>query len=135
MSDSKETVLTKAKNLLAAFINFASLWLPLLSCQYRGMESISLPHVPYAQLPTEARTLLHIFAVAAITRYDLSCPSPRELAPRLETVWNEKGLALADISDAHRMTDLFKSRSVFLLNNQTGQAMGINHADKPNDRA
>jgi hypothetical protein len=112
-----------------------SLWLPLLSCQYQGMESILLPHVPFAQLPTEARTLLHIFAVAAIARYNLVYPNLRELAPRIETVWNEKGLALAAISDAHRMTAFFKSNSAFLLNNQTGQAIGINHAGELKDGA
>jgi len=99
------------------------------------MESISLLHVPFAQLPGEARTLLHIFAVAAIARYDFVCASPLELAPRVETMWNEKGLALGDISDAHRMTALFKSYSAFLLSNQTGQAIGINHADELNDGA
>jgi hypothetical protein len=63
------------------------------------MEIMSSPHLPFAQLPTEARTLLYIFAVAAIAHYDFICPTRPELAPWLETVWNENRLAFADLSN------------------------------------
>lgn len=99
------------------------------------METISLSHVPFAQLPSEARTLLHIFAMATVARYSFVRPTPQELAPRLETLWNDDRLAPTDLSDPRRMTLLFKSNSAFLLNSLTRQAPGINLADELNGGA
>jgi hypothetical protein len=99
------------------------------------MKTVPQSHVPFAQLPAEARTLLYVFAVATIARYTFVCPTSRELAPRLETIWNTNGLVLANVSDPCLMTAIFKCNSAFLLNSLTWLTPEINLADELNGGA
>jgi hypothetical protein len=80
------------------------------------MNSITLPHVPFAELPVEARALFSINAMAAVARYGAQPPEQSELTPLLETIWNGNRLRIKDLSDPFRMTTLLKTElaSVFL---------------------
>jgi hypothetical protein len=80
------------------------------------MVTTSTFHVPFAELPAEARALLFINALAAVARYGALSPKQSELTPGLETIWNGNRLCLKDLSDPFRMTALLKTEftSVFL---------------------
>jgi hypothetical protein len=79
------------------------------------MNTLSLSHIPFAELPVEARALLFINALAAGARYGAQPPEQSELAPVLETIWNGNRLRLKDLSDPFGMTALLKTElaSVF----------------------
>jgi hypothetical protein len=66
-------------------------------------------HVPFAELPSEARALLFIFALAAVPRYVAQPPKRSELTPILESIWNRNRLCLSDFADPFRMTALLKT--------------------------
>jgi hypothetical protein len=73
------------------------------------MKNASASHVPFAQLPIEARVLFAIYASAALARY---CSTPLAmftLAAELDAVWNANRLILCDLSDPCRMTALLES--------------------------
>lgn len=80
------------------------------------MKSITLPHVPFAELPVEAHALLFINALGAVARYGAQRPERSKLTPVLETIWNGNRLCLKDLSDPFRITALLKTEfaSVFL---------------------
>lgn len=65
-------------------------------------------HVPFAELPVEARALLFLFAFSVNARFDVRPPTPGELTPVLERIWNDSELCLVDLSDPNRLTQLFK---------------------------
>ncbi|MGA1984050.1 MAG: hypothetical protein ABSG84_16495 [Acidobacteriaceae bacterium] len=65
--------------------------------------------VPFAELPSEARALLSIFAQAAAARYVAHPLKQSELTPLLETVWNRNRLCLKDLADPFRMTALLET--------------------------
>ena len=69
----------------------------------------SISHVPFAELPVEARALISINAMAAVARYGAQPPKQSELTPVLETIWNGNRLRLKDLSDPFRMTALLKT--------------------------
>jgi hypothetical protein len=73
------------------------------------MNTISLSHIPFAELPVEARALFSIIALAAVARNGAQPPEQSELTPLLETIWNGNRLSLKDLSDPFRMTALLKS--------------------------
>jgi len=64
-------------------------------------------HVPFAQLPVEARALFFIYASAALARYRSQPPTTR-VAPELEVAWNINQLSQSDLSDPNRMTHLLE---------------------------
>ena len=64
--------------------------------------------VPFAELPSEARALLFIFAMGAAARYGTQSPKPPEMTPILESIWNRRRLCLSDLADPFRMTALLK---------------------------
>jgi hypothetical protein len=66
-------------------------------------------HVPFAELPSEARALLFIFAQAAAARYVAQPPKQSELTPLLESIWNRHRLCLSDFANPYRMTALLES--------------------------
>jgi hypothetical protein len=72
------------------------------------MISKSPSHVPFAELPVEARVLFFIFALPAVARFGVKPPKQSELNPVLETVWNRNRLGLKDFSDPSRMSALLK---------------------------
>ena len=78
------------------------------------MSSISLSHVPFAELPVEARALFFIHALAAVARHGVQPPERSELTPVLETIWNGNRLSLKDLSDPFRMTALLKTELAFV---------------------
>jgi hypothetical protein len=63
-------------------------------------------HVPFAELPVEARVLFFIYGSAATARFGIHPPTPAELAPQLESVWNK--LCDEDLSDPDRLTALLR---------------------------
>ena len=65
-------------------------------------------HVPFAELPSEARALLFIFAQAAAARYVAQPLKRSELKPLLETTWSRNRLCLSDFADPFRMTALLE---------------------------
>ena len=75
-------------------------------------------HVPFTQLPVEARVLFSIFASAALARYRSQIPTSGDMAAGLERIWNENRLTLPDLSDPYRMTALLESHSVALLEDE-----------------
>jgi hypothetical protein len=74
------------------------------------MNRISLSHIPFAELPVEARALFFINALAAMARYGAQRPERSELAAVLETIWNGNRLSLKDLSDPFSITALLKSK-------------------------
>jgi hypothetical protein len=76
------------------------------------MNTISLPHIPFAELPVEARALLFINALAAVARYGAQPPEQAKLTTLLETIWNGNQLSLTDLSDPFRMTAFLETEFV-----------------------
>jgi hypothetical protein len=66
-------------------------------------------HVPFAELPSEARALLFIFAMGAAARYVAQPPKRSELTPLLEIIWNRNRVCLSDFADPFRMTALLET--------------------------
>jgi len=66
-------------------------------------------HVPFAELPSEARALLFIFALGAAARYVTQPPRQSELTPLLESIWNRNRLCLNDLANPFRMTALLET--------------------------
>ena len=79
------------------------------------MNNISLSHIPFAQLPVEARVLFFINALAAVARYGVKPSEQSELTSALEAIWNRNRLCPKDLSAPFCMTDLLKTElaSVF----------------------
>jgi hypothetical protein len=73
------------------------------------MNPITLPHVPFAELPVEARALLFINAQAALARYGAQPPKQSELTPLLETIWNWSRLCPSDLANPFRITALLET--------------------------
>jgi hypothetical protein len=72
------------------------------------MNTISPSHVPFAELPSQARALFFINALATMACYGAQPPSQSELTPVLETIWDGNHLRPQDLSDPFRMTALLK---------------------------
>ena len=72
------------------------------------MNPISPSHLPYSELPSQARALFFVNALAAVARYGARPPKQSELNPVLETIWNGNQLRLKDLTDPFRMTALLK---------------------------
>jgi hypothetical protein len=79
------------------------------------VTTISVSHVPFAELPFQARAVLFI-NLAAVARYGAQPPKQSALTPALETIWNRNRLRLKDLSNPFRMTALLEKEftSVFL---------------------
>jgi hypothetical protein len=73
------------------------------------MYKLSQSHVPFAELPVEARALFFINALAAVARQGTQRPEQSELTPMLETIWNGNRFGLKDLSDPFRMTALLET--------------------------
>jgi hypothetical protein len=65
--------------------------------------------VPFAELPSEARALLSIFAQAAAARYVAQPLKQSQLTPLLETIWDRNRLCLSDLANPFRMTALLET--------------------------
>jgi len=76
------------------------------------MNNSHLLHTPFAELPVEARVLFFIFASAAIARFGVYPPTPTQLAPQLEAIWNEHKLNDEDLADPGRLTVLLEKNLV-----------------------
>jgi hypothetical protein len=72
------------------------------------MNTISLSHIPFDELPSQARTMFFIIAVGASARFGAPRPNQSEMNPVLETIWNGNRLSLTALSDPFRMTALLK---------------------------
>lgn len=70
------------------------------------MSNLSQSHTPFSELPTQSRVLFFIYASAAIARFGAHPPTPTQLAPQLEAIWNEHQLCDGDLSDPDRLTVL-----------------------------
>ena len=75
-----------------------------LISQNVGTMSTNSNHQPFAELPIEARALFFIYASAALAVYQSYPPTPRELMPQLETIWDESRFTEGDLSNPYRMT-------------------------------
>ena len=80
------------------------LWLEADSSQTQVMLISRTSHVPFAELPVEARALLFIIAQAAAPRFVAQPPKRSELTPILAIMWNRKRLCLNDLANPFRMT-------------------------------
>jgi len=80
------------------------------------MITSPISHVPFAELPVEARALFSINALAAAVRYGAQPLQQSELTPVLEAIWNGNRLGVKDLSNPFRMTALLEKEftSVFL---------------------
>ena len=79
------------------------------------MKNASISHVPFAQLPIEARVLISIYASAALARYCSTPPAMSTLVAELDAVWTANNLTLRDLSDPYRMTALLESHFAALI--------------------
>ena len=84
-------------------------WLKDAKCQTLSMQNLSVPPVPFGELPSEARALLSIFAQAAAARYVAQPLKKSELTPILESIWNRNRLCLNDVGNPFRMTALLET--------------------------
>ena len=73
------------------------------------MNKLSVSPIVYAELPSEARTLLFILGMGAMLRYGVQPPKRSDLDPLLEIVWNRNRLGLSDFADPRRMTAMLKT--------------------------
>ena len=73
------------------------------------MTNIGASPVPFAELPSEARALLSIFAQAASARYVAQPLKQSELTPILEYIWDRQRLCLSDLANPFRMTALLET--------------------------
>jgi hypothetical protein len=73
------------------------------------MKKLSVSPIVYAELPSEARALLFIFAMGATARYIAQPPKRSELDPLLEIIWNRNRLCLSDFAEPFRVTALLKT--------------------------
>jgi hypothetical protein len=74
-----------------------------------SMNKSSVSPIVYAELPSEARMLLSIFAQAAAARYVAQPLKQSELTSLLETIWNRNRLCLSDLANPYRMTALLET--------------------------
>jgi len=74
-----------------------------------SMINKSSSQVPFAELPSQARALLFIFALGAAAHYVGHPPKQSELNPILESIWNRNRLCLDDLADPFQMTALLKA--------------------------
>jgi hypothetical protein len=84
------------------------LWLEGLINHTHRMINKSISHLPFAELPVEARVLFFIIALPAVARFGVKPPKQSELTPVLETIWNRNRLSRNDLSDPFRMTALLE---------------------------
>ena len=63
-------------------------------------------HIPFRELPSQARGLLFIFAIGALAAFGTKRPGESELTPALEIIWNWNRLRLDDLSNPGHMTHL-----------------------------
>ena len=85
------------------------LWLEGGRSQTLSMHNLSVSPVPFAELPSEARALLFIFAIGAAAHHMTQPPKQSELTPLLETIWNRNRLCPSDLANPFRMTALLKT--------------------------
>jgi hypothetical protein len=85
-----------------------SIWCNAVPGHNRSMEDSYSLHMPFAQLPVEARALFFISASAALARYRSQPPTPSELEADLEAVWNTNRLSKGDLSDPNRLVRLLE---------------------------
>jgi hypothetical protein len=78
-------------------------------------------HLPFAELPVEARALFFINALAATARFGVQPPKRSELTTLLETIWNRNRLSLEDLSDPFRMAALLKTELTDLSSSRDAQ--------------
>ena len=92
-------------------------------------------HVPFAELPVEARALFSIIAMASLVRFGAPRPDRSEMNLVLETIWNANRLRLKDLSDPFRMTTLLTTElaSVSLAGDGQGaqQKLGLSELSLP----
>jgi hypothetical protein len=69
-------------------------------------------HLPYCELPSEARALFTIFGLAASARFVAKPPRRASLDSLLNVVWDAERLTLNDLSDPNRMTILIEQYMV-----------------------
>ena len=85
------------------------------------MNTISLSHIPFDELPSQARTMFFIIAVGASARFGAPRPNQSEMNPLLETIWDGNCLRLQDLSDPFRMTALLETELVSFSSAGDGQ--------------
>jgi hypothetical protein len=79
------------------------------------------PHTPFAELPVEARVLFFLYASTAVVRFGTPPPTPADLAPQLEAVWNRYKLRDEDLRDPDRLTTLLKEELASSTDSDTTQ--------------
>ena len=82
-------------------------------------------HVPFVHLPREARVLFSIYASGALACYRSQVPTSANLAAVLAMIWNANRLALRDLSDPDRMTELLESRFAVWIARGTRKRMAV----------
>jgi hypothetical protein len=70
------------------------------------MEQNKNLHVPFKQLPLDAKGLLFIIAMAEMADYRSWPPTPAEIGGDLEQLWDREKLTEADFRDIHRLSAL-----------------------------
>jgi len=93
----------------ALTIKASCVWLEVGGGQTLTMNNLCISPVPFAELSSDARALLFIFAMGAAARYVAQPPKRSELTPLLETIWNRNRLCLSDLADPFRMTALLET--------------------------
>jgi hypothetical protein len=63
-------------------------------------------HISYGELPADARMLFFILSLPAFGKQSLVPPKPSDVATTLQQIWDSHDLALADLRDPNRMTNL-----------------------------
>jgi hypothetical protein len=75
------------------------------------MNSTSSSHVPFAQLPPEARVL---FSILLMTIYGPERPAVQKVLADLEMIWDGEQLALDNFRKPGRMKEVFDTYAAIL---------------------
>jgi hypothetical protein len=102
-------LLLRANSRPATIINPHVFGSKVVRDQTLSMIKLSVLPIVYAELPSEARALLSIFAQAAAARYVAHPLKQSELTPLLESIWNRNRLCLSDLANPFRMTALLET--------------------------
>jgi len=69
---------------------------------------LSTSHVPFRELPLQARWLFYIFALGAYASYRSVPPTIEEVAIALELIWNRNRLSPSALNPPGKVVDLLR---------------------------
>jgi hypothetical protein len=82
----------------------------LLRAHDQGMNTYSSIHVPFAQLPIEARVAFYFLSSSALEYHCYWPHTAAEIYADLERIWNAERLRVSDLQDEDRMSEILERK-------------------------